>query len=126
MARHRPAVTPEDESWIYQFPDETAQQLHDVIAEDPTARTLLERRGWKQTRCDFASPTDRRTIAVVLVRPGGRRLQIHFRAKDYFAPGATAGDPPSERYPNVVSRLVTRLTEIAEDHSAGDKGWIDG
>lgn len=126
MPKRLPAVTPEDESWMYQFPNETAQQLHDAIAEDAMRRTPLERGGWKQTHCAFASPTDRRTIEVVLDGPGGRTLPIRFRAKSYFAPGATAGDHPSERYPDVVSRLAGRLVDIAEDHPAGDIGWIEG
>lgn len=126
MARRRPVVTPEDESWMYQFPHETAQQLRDVITDDTTTRSFLKRGGWEPTRCVFPSHRDRRTIEVVLHGPGERMLQVRFRAKKYLAPGTTAADPPSERYPDIVSRLTARLVEIAEDHPAGNSGWIEG
>lgn len=126
MPERRPAVTPEDESWMHEFPHETAQQLHDAITEYAATRTPLEHGGWKQARCAFVSPTDRRTIEIVLDGPGARTLPVRFHAKSYFAPGATAGDPPSERYPDVISRLARRLVDIAEDHPAGDNEGIEG
>jgi hypothetical protein len=121
VEKQRHPATAQDESWRYQFPDGTDRAVERLLSIDAG----VIRGGWRLGRCSFATPTDQRTIEVELIGHADRRLRLRAAAVNYVAPGTDAGDPPRERYPNVVVDLARNMAEAAATHTAGGDRWID-
>lgn len=121
MEKQRHPATAQDEGRRYQFPDGTDRAVERLLSDD----AAVIRGGWRVSQCSFAAPTDQRMIEVELIGHADRRLRLRAAAVNYVAPGTDAGDPPRERYPNVVVDLARNIAEVVATHTAGGDRWID-